>query len=145
VALVFAACGDEPRSQGAASPPSARWDIAEGPSSKEKIEDFAEVRLPPRAEGLESWARRSIDTSLSFRLEMSRAQFEAFYDSGAFTQELIKGERPSISDQGHFDWRLDAVGEPWGHTELVDGFSRSILVDFEDPDRPVVYMTASTT
>ena len=145
IALVVGGCESDSRSQTSPSGPDGRFEVREGAPSPQKVEQFAEVRLPAATQELEVWGRRSVDTSVSFRLPMSRSDFEAFYESGAFTQELVKGKRPSISEEGHFDWPLESVREPWGHEELVKGFSRRVLVDFDDPDRPVVYMSASTT
>lgn len=110
-----------------------------------EIERFAEVDLPRDTEGLQAWTNSGIDTTLSFRLAMSREDFDRFYERSDFTEELVKGERPSIWQQGPIDWDMDAIEVPWGHEELVNAFSRTVLVDFADPDRPIVYMTASTT
>lgn len=147
VALVLAcvACGGEEPAQPPVPERGARIGAVEKAPSPQEIEEFAEVQLPVDTSGLEAWARSSVDTSLSFRLAMSRRDFDLFYERASFTEELTKGMRPSISEEGSLDWRLEAIESPWGHEELVNGFSRSILVDFENPGRPVVYMTASTT
>lgn len=147
VALTMAitACGGAEREQSPAGEPRDRLGGAEKAPSPEEIEQFAEVELPADTEGLQAWARSSVDTSLSFRLAMSRRDFERFYERANFSKELVEGERPSISEEGRFEWSLEAIETPWGQEQRASGFSRRILVDFSNPDRPVVYMTASTT
>lgn len=109
----------------------------------ELVEEFVGVTLPDSTAELEVSHWVGIDEAVAARFSLDRNDLDPFLASGDFEAPPRAGVRTVFVGE-QLGWQLDNIEHMLGHEELVDSFSRQLLIDVDDPQRPVVYVLAST-
>lgn len=109
----------------------------------ELVEEFVGVTLPHSTADLEVYQWVGIDEAVAARFLLDPNDLGAFLASGDFEAPPREGVRPIFAGE-QLGWQLDDIEHMLGHDEVVDSFSRQLLIDVDDPQRPVVYLLAST-
>lgn len=111
-----------------------------------EVERFARVDLPDSAEEVRYQSASAVDTSVYLSFAAPAEDYEAFLTASDFRARPEPGHDAMQAGAGEgLGWRLDDIQEFAGHEERVDGLVRQLLVDLDDPDRPVIHLHAFTT
>lgn len=112
----------------------------------EQVEQFARIDLPDSAEEVRYQSASAADTSIYLSFAIPAQDYEAFLAGAAFSAAPEPDHDAMQVGAGEdLGWRLDDIERFAGHEERTDGLVRQLLVDLDDPDRPVVYLHAFTT
>lgn len=115
--------------------------------SREQVERFASVELPPRAGKLRTYHSSDIDTTMLVSFAIDRPGMEQFVADSGFEGGLKTGAMPLAAPEGgQLGWRLEQIKSAAGAADrTATGVYRRVTVDLDDPDRPVVYLMAFAT
>ena len=143
VALVLAGCSDSSREN------SRDLDRLEAHGtdklSRAEIERFARIRIPANATAVHSFFSSSMDTSVFVGLRLPRRAVRGFVRDGHFRDALQPGNRTLFEPEGkELGWRLTGPAKVAGLSEVQAGLGRNLMVVYDDPQRPAVYLVAST-
>jgi hypothetical protein len=86
-----------------------------------------------------------MDTSVFVGLRLPRRALRAFLRDGHFKGPLEPGRRTLFEPEGkELGWRLKGPAKVAGLQEIRAGLGRHLMVVYDDPQRPAVYLAAST-
>jgi hypothetical protein len=92
-----------------------------------------------------SFFSSSMDTSVFVGLRLPRRALRAFLRDGHFKGPLEPGRRTLFEPEGkELGWRLKGPAKVAGLQEIRAGLGRHLMVVYDDPQRPAVYLAAST-
>ena len=143
VALVLAGCSDSSREN------SRDLDRLEAHGtdklSRAEIERFARIRIPASATAVHSFYSSSMDTSVFVGMRLPRRAVRGFVRDGHFRDALAPGNRTLFEPEGkELGWRLTGPAKVAGLSEDQAGLGRNLMVVYDDPRRPAVYLVAGT-
>jgi hypothetical protein len=143
VALALAGCRDSSREN------SRDFDRLEAHGtdklSRAEIERFARIRIPASATALRSYYTASMDTTVYVGLRLPRGAVRTFVHDGHFRGRLQPGNRTLFVPEGkELGWRLTGPAKVAGLEEIQAGLGRDLMVVYDDPQRPAVYLSATT-
>jgi hypothetical protein len=114
--------------------------------SRAELERFAEIRIPASATAVHSSYWSSMDTSVYIGVRLPRRAVRAFIRDGHFQGRLEPGRRTLFEPEGkELGWRLKGPAKVAGLQEIHGGLGRHLMVIYDDPQRPAVYLVAGTT
>ena len=145
-AVLLTACARE----GAGAPATAapRDPAPSFSQDADLVEEFAGVTLPASTGDLQvGQLEGGIDDLLLARFSVDGGDLDAFVADAGFTGAPEPGRRVFSDDLGVGvpGWDVADAQEVLGHDENVDGFARQVVIDVDDPARPVVYLRAFET
>jgi hypothetical protein len=114
--------------------------------SRADLERFAEIHIPASATAVHSSYSSSMDASVYIGMRMPRRAVRAFVRDGHFEGPLEPGRRTLFEPEGkELGWRLNGPAKVAGLQEVHGGLGRHLMVVYDDPQRPAVYLAAGTT
>lgn len=121
-------------------------DSPQAAPTRDEIEEFARLELPPSARVVERDCEGFMDTFLSARITMDRRDLRRFIAAAGLSREPERGAHP-IGPEG-----IQALGGPpvvpervLGHDEFRKGLGRNLVIDLDQPGQATVYLQAFTT
>jgi len=136
VVIALGGCGGED------DPPVEREPQASGPTRGE-IESFARIKLPVSVTNLKAKQESGMDTAMFVSFAMDSRDLQGFIDGAKFSGPPQEGDR-AVADNESLGWNITGIERLVGHGEVEDGLGRNIVIDLDRPDRPVVYLEATT-
>jgi hypothetical protein len=113
--------------------------------SRADLERFARIRIPASATAVRSSYWSSMDTTVYVGLRLPRSAVRAFVRDGHFNGSLKSGNRTLSGSEGkELGWRLTGPAKVAGLDEIQAGLGRNLMVVHDDPQRPAVYLSATT-
>jgi hypothetical protein len=110
------------------------------------LERFARIRIPASATAVHSSYWSSMDTSVDIGMRLPRRAVRTFVRDGHFKGSLQSGNRTLFEPEGkELGWRLKGPAKVAGLEEIQAGLGRNLMVVYDDPQRPTVYLVGSTT
>ena len=114
--------------------------------SRADLESFAEIRIPASATAVHSSYWKSMDASVYIGMRLPRRAVRAFIRDGHFEGRLEPGRRTLFEPEGkEIGWHLKGPAKVAGLQEIHGGLGRHLMVIYDDPQRPAVYLAAGTT
>jgi hypothetical protein len=111
--------------------------------SREEIERFGRIVMPPSARDVEATREVALDERLKLRFTMDRADVDAFVRDARFKPPLKRGYEPYAATE--LGWQLDRIENTLGGDENEPGYGRMLVIDLDRPAVATVYLIASTT
>jgi hypothetical protein len=113
--------------------------------SRADLERFAEIHIPASATAVHSFYSSSMDTSVFVGMRLPRRAVRGFVRDGHFRDALQPGNRTLFEPEGkELGWRLTGPAKVAGLSEDQAGLGRNLMVVYDHPQRPAVYLVAST-
>jgi hypothetical protein len=110
-----------------------------------EIERFARIRIPASATALRSYYTASMDTTVYVGLRLPRGAVRTFVRDGHFKDRLQPGNRTLLDPEGkELGWRLTGPAKVAGLEEIQAGLGRNLMVVYDNPRRPAVYLAVTT-
>jgi hypothetical protein len=114
--------------------------------SRADLERFAEIHIPASATAVHSSYWSSMDTSVYIGMRLPRRALRAFLRDGHFKGPLEPGSRTLFEPEGkELGWRLKGPAKVAGLQEIHAGLGRHLMLVYDDPQRPAVYLAVTTT
>lgn len=140
LALLAGCGGSDDRGQDRGNGDEARG--ATMPIGLAAAERFAGIELPSRLSDLQ--ARKEVgpqDDSIALRFTIARDELTGL--RSILTEPLEEGFL-TVTDRPSLGWKVEDSKRFLGASDMVGGVGRQVLVDLDEPDRPVVYIVAGT-
>jgi hypothetical protein len=113
--------------------------------SRTDLERFARIRIPASATAVHSSFSSSMDTTVYVGLRLPRSAVRTFVREGRFKGSLRPGYRALFDPEGkELGWRLTGPAKVAGLDEIQADLGRNLMVVYDDPQRPAVYLVATT-
>lgn len=141
LALVVAGCGSSDE-RGGDRATDGETRASTQSIDRAEVERFAGIELPARIDDLQaSKVPGPLDTSITARFTIPP---EALAGLRSLISEPLEEGYRTVGDRPKLGWKVEDSKRFLGASDIVKGVGRNVLVDLDQPSRPVVYLVAST-
>jgi hypothetical protein len=113
--------------------------------SRADLERFARISIPASATAVHSSFSSAMDTTVYIGMRLPRGAVPSVVRAGHFKGPLRPGYRALLDPEGkELGWRLKSPATLAGLDEIHAGLGRNLMVVYDDPQRPAVYLSATT-